>query len=85
MCHRVVRRLAGCALPRMFLQGEVAACEGKETCILTRQHLLRDDGDRVERGERRRATAGDVVSNAKSHTSAHRRESRATRTAPPVE
>ena len=89
MCdHRVVRRLAGCPLPRMFLQGEVASCEGKETCILTR-HLLRDDGDRVERGERWRATASDVVSNAKSHSSAHRRklctESRATRTAPPVE
>ena len=76
--------LAGCPLHRMFLQDEVAACEGKETCILTR-HLLRDDGDRVERGERRRATATDVVSNAKSLTSAHRRESRATRTARPVE
>ena len=31
-------------------------------CILTR-HLLRDDGDRVERGELRRATASDVASN----------------------
>ena len=62
----------------------MAACEGKETCILTR-HLLRDDGDRVERGERRRATASDVVSIANSLTSAHRRESRATRTARPVE
>ena len=84
--RRVVRRLAGCPLPlpRMFLQGEVAACEGKETCILTR-HLLRDDGDRVEQGERRRATANDVVSNAKGLTSAHRRESRATRMARPVE
>ena len=76
--------LAGCPLPQLFLQDEVAAYEGKETCILTR-HLLRDDGDRVERGERRRATASDVVSNAKSLTSTHRRESRATRTARPVE
>ena len=74
--------LVGCPLPRMFLQGEVAACEGKQscTCILTR-HLLQDDGVRVERGERRRATSSDVVSNAKTTlTSAHRRESRATRT-----
>ena len=62
-------------------QGEVAPYEGKETCISAR-HLRRDDGDRAERGERRRrATASDVVSNAKSHTPAHRRESCAARTA----
>jgi hypothetical protein len=59
---------------------EVAACEGKETCILTRHCCEMTATESSEAN-----AASGVVSNAKSHTSAHRRESCATRTAPPVE